>query len=147
MKTLFSKLFNLLPPHPTKMSIPELVEHATIYVTQVQKRMEELKQMKVRLEISKKMTTSGTIVSPVISITDLGSTIEVNVMAGMDMRFVLCDIISILEEEGAQVVNAAYHNLGNMILLSIHSTQVASKIGVENFQVHERLTSLQLQIN
>ncbi|XP_022727284.1 transcription factor bHLH167-like [Durio zibethinus] len=146
MKILFSKLFNLLPPHPTKTSIPEMVEHATVCISQLQKRMEELKQRKVQLEadhISPQAVATGTI-SPVIDITDLDSSMEVNLMAGTNTKFALCDIISILEEEGAQVLSATYHNTGNKILLSIHSQAAYSRIGIENVRVHERLKRLQI---
>ena len=105
------------------MSIPEVVEHAAVYVSQLQKRMEELKQRKEQLEaedISLQAMTRGTI-SPVIDITDLGSAVEVNLIAGTDTKFALCDIISILEEEGAQVLSATYHNAGNKVLFSVHS--------------------------
>ncbi|XWS68993.1 hypothetical protein CRYUN_Cryun04dG0141300 [Craigia yunnanensis] len=70
------------------MSVPEIVEHATVYVSQLQKRMEELKQRKVQLEaedISLQAMTTGTI-SPVIDVTDLGSAVEVNLIAGTDTK-------------------------------------------------------------
>ncbi|XWS63656.1 hypothetical protein CRYUN_Cryun06bG0119700 [Craigia yunnanensis] len=125
MKSLFLKLFKLLPPHPTKMSIPEALEHATVYVSQLKKRMEELKQRKVQLEAEhispQAMTGRAATISPVINITDLDSTVIVDLIAGTDTKFALCDIISILEEEGAQVLTATYHNAGNKVLLSIHS--------------------------
>lgn len=100
------------------MSIHELVERATIYVNQLQQRTEELKQMKAQLEEGQ---STATRISPVINITDLDSTIQVNLVAGTDMNFALCDIISILEEEGAQVLSATYHNVGNKVVLSLHS--------------------------
>ncbi|XVE92456.1 hypothetical protein REPUB_Repub01dG0099000 [Reevesia pubescens] len=108
MKILFSKLFNVLPPHPTKMSVPELVEHATLFINQLQKRMEEPKQRKVQLEAEHipPQAMKAETISPVIDITDLGSTMEVNLIAGRETKFALCDIISILEEEGAQVISA-----------------------------------------
>ncbi|XVE92439.1 hypothetical protein REPUB_Repub01dG0097500 [Reevesia pubescens] len=146
MKNLFSKLFNVLPPHPTKMSIPELVEHATLYINQLQKQMEELKQRKVQLEAEhiQPQAVKAETISPVIDITDLGSTMEINLVAGRKTKFALCDIISILEEEGAQVISATYHNAGKKVLFSIHSQAVYSRIGIENFRVHERLKSLQI---
>ncbi|XP_017970716.1 PREDICTED: uncharacterized protein LOC18609444 [Theobroma cacao] len=141
MKVLCSNLFALLPPHPTKMSIHELVERATIYVNQLQQRTEELKQMKAQLEEGQ---STATRISPVINITDLDSTIQVNLVAGTDMNFALCDIISILEEEGAQVLSATYHNVRNKVVLSLHSQAAYSRIGIQNSRVRDRLKRLQI---
>ncbi|XVE75050.1 hypothetical protein DITRI_Ditri12bG0066300 [Diplodiscus trichospermus] len=124
------------------MSIPQLVDYATVYVSQLQKRVEELKQRKAELEAEHISQTAT--VSPVIDITDLGSTVEVNVIAGTIAESALCDIISILEEEGAQVLSATYHNAGNKVLLSIHSKEAYPRIGINNFRVLERLKELQI---
>ncbi|XVF44017.1 hypothetical protein PTKIN_Ptkin02bG0086000 [Pterospermum kingtungense] len=142
MKNMFLQLFNLLPPHPTKMSIPMLVDHAAVYVSQLQKRVEELKQRKVQLEAEHSSPQAITTISPVIDITDLGSTMEVNFISGKDTNFALCDIISILEDEAARVLSATYRNAGNKVLISVHSQEAYPRIGIENFRVHERLKRL-----
>ncbi|KAE8663584.1 hypothetical protein F3Y22_tig00112926pilonHSYRG00008 [Hibiscus syriacus] len=56
----------------------------------------------------------------------------------------LCDIITILEEEGAEVVSVNYHKDGNRIRLSVHSQAAYSRIGIENLRVRERLKRLQI---
>ncbi|XP_021293485.1 transcription factor bHLH167-like [Herrania umbratica] len=141
MKVLFSNLVALLPPHPSKMSIHALLERATIYVNQLQKRTEELKQKKAQLEEGQ---STATRISPVIKITDFDSTIQVNLVAGTDMKFALCDIISILEEEGAEVLSATYHIVGNKVVLSLHSQAAYSRIGIQNSRVRDRLKRLQI---
>lgn len=114
-----------------QMSIPVVVDHAAVYIGQLQKRLEELEQRKVQLEAEHSppppqavnMRTGTT--TPVMEITDLGSTVKVTLISGKDTSFVLCDIISILEEEGAQVLSASYHNAGNKVFFSIHSQVIS----------------------
>ncbi|KAK8522486.1 hypothetical protein V6N13_115454 [Hibiscus sabdariffa] len=151
LRVLLSRLFTLLPPHPTKMSMPELVEHATVYVKQLQERVEELKRRKVQAEgeISSRQAEAGdvgneTMVTPVLEITESESAMEVSLIAGTGKNTALCDIITILEEEGAEVVKVNYHNDGNRILLSVHSQAAYSRIGIESSRVRERLTRLQI---
>ncbi|XWS22587.1 hypothetical protein CRYUN_Cryun29cG0049200 [Craigia yunnanensis] len=48
LKDLFSKLSSVLPPQPTKMSTHEVLEHATVYVNQLQNQVEELKKTKLQ---------------------------------------------------------------------------------------------------
>ncbi|KAK8567689.1 hypothetical protein V6N13_105647 [Hibiscus sabdariffa] len=151
LRALLSRLFSLLPPHPTKMSMPELVEHATVYVKQLQERVEELKRWKLQVEgaSSRQPQEAGdvgneTTITPVLEITDSESAMEVNLIAGTGKNMALCDIVSILEEEGAEVVKVNYHKDGNRILLSVHSQAAYSRIGIESSRVRERLARLQI---
>ncbi|XP_022725000.1 transcription factor bHLH167-like [Durio zibethinus] len=145
LRNLYSQLASFLPPQPRKMSTYEMLEQVTVYVNQLRKRVEELKQMKLQVEEEcREMRSGPSLISPVINITELDSTLEVNLIAGMDTKFALCDIISILEEEGAQVLTATYHNTGNKILLSFHYQAAYSRIGIENVGVHERLKRLHI---
>ncbi|KAL4301981.1 hypothetical protein GQ457_10G025620 [Hibiscus cannabinus] len=153
LRSLLSRLFTLLPPHPTKMSMPELVEHATVYVKQLQERVEELKRRKVQAEgeiSSRAQAEAGDVgnetmvITPVLEITESESAMEVNLIAGTGNNMALCHIVTVLEEEGAEVVKVNYHNDGNRILLSVHSQAAYSRIGIESSRVRERLTSLQI---
>ncbi|GMI87783.1 hypothetical protein like AT1G10585 [Hibiscus trionum] len=99
LRELFSRLFSLLPPHPTKMSMPELVEHATVHVKQLQEHVEELKRRKVQLEglNRQELRAAGdeTIISPVLKITDSESTMEVNLIVGTGTKIALCNIVTV----------------------------------------------------
>ncbi|XP_007044631.2 PREDICTED: transcription factor bHLH36 [Theobroma cacao] len=140
MKTLYANLFALLPPQPSKMSVPELVDQATAYVKHLQKKLEKYKQMKVQLE--DKRATAYTIRPPVLNIRDLGSNLEVHLITGLNMEFALSDFISILQEEGAEIVSATCHHTGDRAIYTILSQAIYPRIGIATSSVHERLTSL-----
>ncbi|XWS34804.1 hypothetical protein CRYUN_Cryun21dG0068800 [Craigia yunnanensis] len=146
MKSLFSKLFALLPPLPNKMSVPELVDRATAYVKQLQKKLEEYKQMKVQLEDKHASATAYTMrsrtIPPVLNIRDLGSNLEVHLITGLNMEFALSDFISILQEEGAEIISATCHHAGDKAIYTILSQAIYPRIGIATSSVHERLKSL-----
>ena len=98
-----------------------MLELATVYINYCQRCLEELRQRKKQLEESnKEEITSQPMISPVLNIIDSNSTMEVNLITGSEMKLALCDIISTIEEEGAEVLSVAYNNTKNMIILSIH---------------------------
>ncbi|OMO80255.1 hypothetical protein COLO4_24159 [Corchorus olitorius] len=84
MKALFANLFALLPPYPSKLSVPELVDQATAYVKQLQKRMGEYKEMKVQLEKERSEMRSK-MIPPVLYMRDLGSNLEVHLITGLSI--------------------------------------------------------------
>ena len=104
------------------MSTHEVLEQATVYVNQLQNRVEELKKTKLQVEEEcREMTSGRSTIFPVINITDLNSTLEVNLITGWNRKFKLCDIIKILMEEGAEVITAAAnHNAEDRIIYSFH---------------------------
>ncbi|XP_020097054.1 uncharacterized protein LOC109716143 [Ananas comosus] len=57
-------------------------------------------------------------------------------------RFRFHEVISLLEEEGAEVVNANFSVVGDKVFHTIHSQAVCSRIGLEASRVSERLKKL-----
>ncbi|XVF75440.1 hypothetical protein PTKIN_Ptkin13bG0189100 [Pterospermum kingtungense] len=143
MRNLFSRLFSLLPPQPSRMSVPDMLELATSYIRQFQRQLEELRQRRMQLEEGNR-TTSQTMIAPVVNITDSNSIMEVSLVTGSNMKVSLCDIISIVEQEGAEVLSVTYNNAGNMNVLSIHcqAAAVYSRNGIESSRLLQRLRTL-----
>ncbi|XP_021295845.1 transcription factor bHLH162-like [Herrania umbratica] len=145
MRNLLSRLFPLLPPQPTEMSIPDMVELATIYVKQLQRQLEEIKKRKMQLEGESEAVCRVTrkTISPVLDIIDSNSTTRVNLITGSNMKFTLSEIISVIEEEGAAVIGVTYNNAGEtMNILSVHCQAICSRIGNESSRLGERLKTL-----
>ena len=107
------------------MSVPELVDQATAYVKQLQKKLEQYKQMKVQLEEKRACDTAyamrSRMIPPVLNIRDLGSNLEVHLITGLNMEFALSDFISILQEEGAEIISASCHHAGDRAIYTILS--------------------------
>ncbi|KAK8480355.1 hypothetical protein V6N13_012855 [Hibiscus sabdariffa] len=148
-RQLFSRLYSLLPPQAAQMSTQQVLERATVYVNQLRNRVEELKQMNSRLEEeSKERRGQLSSTFPFLSIIDLDSTLEVNLITGRNGKFQLSHILKILMEEGAQIVTAAAdHSAGDTIIYSIHCQPICSRIGIATSRVHERLENWFLEAN
>ena len=103
------------------------LDHATTYIKQLQKRIETLKQTKQLLQGSTDETggvryqMSGASRSPVITVRDMGSSLELLLISGSNKKFRLHEVISVLEEEAAQVVTVNQCIVGDRICYSIHS--------------------------
>ncbi|KAK8567688.1 hypothetical protein V6N13_105644 [Hibiscus sabdariffa] len=145
MKLLSFKLSALLPPQPTKMSMPELVDQATAYVKELQQNLEKYKQMKVEMR-EKLGRPDGSMrsrkIPPALNITDLGSHLEVNLITGLNNRFALSDFISILHEGGAEIISATCQYTEDRAIYTIFSQAIYPRIGIATSSVHERLKSL-----
>ncbi|KAJ9708979.1 hypothetical protein PVL29_000797 [Vitis rotundifolia] len=152
MKELFSRLGFLLPTPLSKRSSPELLDQATTHVKQLGQRVEMLKQKKQLLEGSSTddQTTGirdhmmGGAWSPVLTVSDLGSMLEVCVKSGSNKKFMLHQVIQVLVEEAAQVVALSYSNVGDRIFYTINAEAVSPRIGIETSRVRERLKELML---
>ncbi|OMO69497.1 hypothetical protein CCACVL1_19463, partial [Corchorus capsularis] len=101
------------------MSISYMVEETRVYVNQLQRRIEELRRRRL-LDQEANRATSETITSPILNIVELDSSMKVHLITRSNVTFTLSDIVNILEEEGAQVLNLSYNNTGDINILSIH---------------------------
>ncbi|KAK9045379.1 hypothetical protein V6N11_059260 [Hibiscus sabdariffa] len=133
MKALCSKLASLIPRHMSKDTVTQqgLLDLAAAYIKHLTERIERLKKMKE--EAMKSIEPSGSIMetttapvclsSPVFELRDFGSAIELVLITGLNRNFMLYQVISILEQEGAEVAKLA-------------------RVGVETTRVCQRLQEL-----
>ncbi|XP_034700132.1 transcription factor bHLH168-like [Vitis riparia] len=141
MKDLYARLAFQIPTAPSKSSLHLLLEHATTHVKRLQQRLKMLKQKKQLLE-GRTHHITGSSRSPVIIVREMGSILEVFLTSGLNKNFFLYEVISVLEEEAAQVVTANQSTVGDRIIYSICSQAVSSRIGIETSRVRERLQEL-----
>ncbi|TVU22264.1 hypothetical protein EJB05_31960, partial [Eragrostis curvula] len=167
MKGLCLKLSSLLPPaakhasllaaaapascsNPNKDTVTQLdhLENAAAYIKQLKGRIEELKRRKgssggdgscnkQRVEV----TTVG-VRMPVIEVRYQDGTLDVVLISEAGRPFKLHEVITVLEQEGAEVVSASFSVIGDKIFYTIHSQAVSSRIGLEAARVSERLQDL-----
>ncbi|KAE8705353.1 putative Polygalacturonase 2 [Hibiscus syriacus] len=155
MKTLCSKLTSLIPHHIFKLSKetvsqPDQLDLAAAYLKHLTERIEKLK--KTKDEVMKSVEPSGRVTetaaapvglsSPVVELRDLGSSIELVLITGLNRNFRLYQVISILEQEGAEVVSASFSTVGGKIFHSLHAQAKLSRVGVETTRVCQRLQEL-----
>ncbi|THG08786.1 hypothetical protein TEA_016935 [Camellia sinensis var. sinensis] len=118
-----------------------MLEQATNYVVELKQNAEELKRRKVELEGDNKVGSQDERL-PVLTIRDMDSILEVNLITGLNNNLKLHEVLSVLKEEGVEVESASYSSVGNQTFYTIHGKVLYSRIGIETSRVHERLKRL-----
>lgn len=111
------------------MTQQDQVDQAITYIEKLKERIEELKRRKDKViaqgksDCSKKFMptiTCTSVKTPMVEVRELGSTLEVILVSGLQKNFTMQEVINILEEEGAQVVSANYSTIGDKVYCTIH---------------------------
>ncbi|KAI4343761.1 hypothetical protein L6164_011070 [Bauhinia variegata] len=155
MKALCFKLGTLIPSHyvkPTKdmMSQQDQLDLAAAYIIHLKEKVEKLKGQKEQALRSSASNSTSNVTNqifiasklPVLELRDMGSCIEVMLITGLNKNFMLYEVISILEEEGAEVVSASFSTVGDKIFHTVHAQVKISRVGIESSRVHQRLREL-----
>lgn len=71
-----------------------------------------------------------------------GSSLDVVLISSVARPFKLHEVVTVLEEEGAEIINANFSVTGRKIFYTIHSRAFSSRIGIEASRVSERLRAL-----
>ncbi|XP_040986530.1 transcription factor bHLH162-like [Juglans microcarpa x Juglans regia] len=154
MKGLCFKLASLIPnlqnikPSRDMVSQQDKLDYATRYITQLRERIEKLKRKKEQVAVSLGTGSCNMIDGtgngswlPVVDLRDLGSSIEVILISGLQKNF-MYEVTCILQEEGAEVVSSSFYTVGDKIFHTVHAQPKISRIGVETSRVWQRLQEL-----
>ncbi|KAI3836082.1 hypothetical protein MKW98_016386 [Papaver atlanticum] len=139
-------------------------DYAAAYIQDLRKRIDELKRKKRGMIhcgeqeiISTKSSTSSfssystsTMTDtnlaganlPLLEVKDLEDAMVVVVVTGLNKNFMLYELITILEEHGAEVVSANFATVNDKIYHTIHSQVRCSRLGVETTMIHDKLKEL-----
>ncbi|XP_021826075.1 transcription factor bHLH162-like [Prunus avium] len=160
MKGLCFKLASLIPSQHSKgpnskdtLSQQNQLDLASSYIKQLRERIENLKEMKEKATRSQLGIDANSTINadnammvrsrlPVLELRDSGSSIEVMLISGLNKNFMLYEVISVLEEEGAEVVSASFSTVGDKVFHSLHAQVKFSRVGVETSTVWQRLQDL-----
>jgi hypothetical protein len=93
-----------------KLPLTALLDLASAHVKGLKEKIEKLKLEKERLQ---------GLVRPSVVINEMGSCLEVNLLTGLNKSFMLHEVLSILEGEGAVLLNVNYVTLSDRILYTI----------------------------
>ncbi|KAK2641019.1 hypothetical protein Ddye_022782 [Dipteronia dyeriana] len=151
MKNLLGRLASLLPhPQPSKLSAGEIVDEATSHIQQLQRNGEHLKRKKAVLKgEDQKISFDDHDNKTKLSITNPTtldhSLLEVNLVSpASNTNFMLYEIISVLNEQGAEVISAAHNNIGDKTIYIIIAKAISCRIGVETSILEEKIKELTL---
>ncbi|KAG7012240.1 Transcription factor bHLH, partial [Cucurbita argyrosperma subsp. argyrosperma] len=131
MKSLCSKLFNLVPSSHYKISKDLLSQQTQIsyviaYIKELKERVESLEKRKeaLQLQIHSQLPTSSDSTFPIVEVRELCSGIvHVTLISSVDRNVMLNEIIGVVEEEGGEVAKI-------------------SRVGIETSRVEKRLKHL-----
>lgn len=114
------------------ISQQDQIDLAAAYIKQLRERIDQLEETKQKaigptaLDLDNNGMKSG-FKSPLFELRELGSTIEVVLVSGVQRNFYLYEVISILEEEGAEVVNASTSTVGDKVHHTLHAQVCSNK--------------------
>ncbi|XP_044494528.1 transcription factor bHLH167-like [Mangifera indica] len=145
MKDLLSELAFVTLLQSSKVSATQLLEHATNHIKQLQERVEERRRqrallLKESIADENKKPSGSRLPSLNIKCSDLS--LEIDLICGLEKNFMLHDIISILQEEGAEVISSTQYNAGDRIIYIIKSQAISPRIGVETTRIRQRIKDL-----
>ncbi|WVZ18505.1 hypothetical protein V8G54_005827 [Vigna mungo] len=150
MKSLCHQLGSLIPPNlkPPKSKLmlgqQDQLDLAARYIKHMRERIEKLKRQKEQAMLNqsserKMFDKNDETKLPILELRDLGSGIEVMLVSGLNKTFMLYEVISVLEEEGAEVVTASFSTVGDKLFYVVHAQVKISRVGVETTRVKDRL--------
>ncbi|CAK9311946.1 unnamed protein product [Citrullus colocynthis] len=169
MKSLCSKLFNLVPPSHFKISKELLsqqnqISYVIAYINELKERVKNLEKRKQALRlrnhshnhdyhqandldrVAKRMIVNNddlTLTLPVVELRDLDNdTVHIMLISSLNRTFMLHQIIGVVEEEGGEVVNASLSTIGNKVFYSLHIEAKISRVGIETSRIQQRLLNL-----
>ncbi|XP_028807822.1 transcription factor bHLH162-like [Neltuma alba] len=142
MKILYSKLNSLLPDHNPKeiLPLPDQIDQAIDYIKSLEAKVKMAQEKREGLTGRKRpfaASSSSSVIetkktvarSPEIEIREVGSSLEIALITGLDNQFVFYEIVRILHEENIEVVSANSSLVGDSMHHVVHA-----EIGQSSYQ-------------
>ncbi|CAL9088807.1 unnamed protein product [Musa textilis] len=147
MKSLCDKLSSIIPKEHRTIAKDVLTQQdnfdqATSYIKTLRERIERLKQRKLMQTSRVRNDMTMRFPSPIVEVRHQDLNLEILLISDLNKRFMFREVVNVIEEEGAEVVNASFSIVGDKIYHTIHSQAVSSRIGLEASRVYKRLKDL-----
>ncbi|KAI9086789.1 hypothetical protein K1719_031383 [Acacia pycnantha] len=153
MKSLYSKLNSLLPNQNPKelLQLPDQVDQAINYIKSLEAKVKVAQEKKESLTGKKRSLAScsssaidinknkSVVRSPEIEIREVGSSLQIVLITGLDNQFVFYEIIRILHEENIEVVSANSSLFGDSMHHVVHAEIGQSSLQFGATKVSQRL--------
>ncbi|KAJ3694336.1 hypothetical protein LUZ60_009816 [Juncus effusus] len=151
MKKLCHELSSLVPKqHLTNsskdvMTQQDSLDEAASYITYLKQRVEILKESRNSEQNFRSQNNNNnktTTKLPIVEVRSEDKNLEVILISSLQKKFKFHQVISIMEEEGAEVINASMSSINDKVFYTIHSRAFSSRIGLEASKVLDRLRNL-----
>jgi len=109
------------------LSQQDQLDLAATYIKHLRERIEKLKGEKEQAMSMKRTTHTNNGIfdidsqMPLLEIKELASGIEVMLISGANKNFMFYEVISVLQEEGAEVVTANFSTVADKIFYTVHA--------------------------
>ena len=113
------------------LPLPDQIDEAINYIKSLEAKLQVAKERKESLLLGKKRSLTccsttafdakGSLISPQIEIQEVGSSLQIVLISGLDNQFVFYEIIRILHEENIEVVTANSSLAGDSIHHVLHA--------------------------
>ncbi|MFS7910724.1 putative transcription factor bHLH family [Helianthus anomalus] len=152
MKKLCFKLNSLVPSlssQPFKLFTQESqFDHSIAYIEHLRKRIEVLKDkrneaLKYVNDYPSALSCEGVSTPPsTVEVHDLDGGLKVLLISNIEKNISFSEIISIVEEGGAEVVKGGYTIADDKVIYTLHAKARVTRIGIEIESVHQKLQEL-----
>ncbi|KAJ4834669.1 hypothetical protein Tsubulata_025008 [Turnera subulata] len=153
MKTLYAQLNSLIPHHQEAQALPDQIDEAIGYIKSLEEKLKKSKEKKESLmrlcrkrshgctsEPAPSSSSSTLCKPPQVQIREMGTTLEIVLVTGLENQFLFCDLLRILHEEGAEVVSANSRVTGDSAFHVVHAQMTNEAVlGFGSAKVTERL--------
>lgn len=111
------------------LSLPDQIDEAIKYIKSLETKLKKSKEKKESLSVNGRKRSytctsfdaKSSLKSPKMEIREMGSTLEVVLITGLDNQFLFYEIIHILHEEQAEVLTANFSISGDSIFHVVHA--------------------------
>uniref|UniRef100_A0A7C9DKF9 BHLH domain-containing protein n=1 Tax=Opuntia streptacantha TaxID=393608 RepID=A0A7C9DKF9_OPUST len=147
MKNLCSQLNSLVPHQGSSsgesMTLPDQIDEATNYIRKLQEDVGRLKERRETLRgvDDGSNSHSGAVQ---IKVNEMEGALEVTLVTGLEFQFVFNEVIRILHEENAEVLNASYSAVDGTVFHTIHAQIGEDASSYAAARISERLNQFAL---
>lgn len=125
------------------LALPDQIDEAINYIKSLETKVKNWEAKKESLLGSKKRSHSASCLSfesstatgkqkpPQIEIHEMGSVLEVVLVSGSVNQFVFCEVIRIIQEGGADIVNAKFSVSGETIYCIINAQVIKQFVALD----------------
>lgn len=112
------------------LALPDQIDEAVKYIKELEKKVNLAKEKKEKLEGKNKSSmniesSSSSSASPQLKIHQSGRSLEIILSSGLDNQYLFSETISILQEEGVEVVNASFSVSGSSVFQTFHAQVIS----------------------
>lgn len=111
------------------LPLTDQIDEAINYIKTQEAKLKKFKEKKESLTSRKrsfsKCTSSfestSTSRAPKLEIREMGSSLQIILISGLDNQFLFCEIIRVLQDEGVEIATASFSVHGNSIFHTVHA--------------------------